>query len=425
MTPDRTLLASPALESRLFPATPLAPGCSLGTSVLPPLLRPDAELSVLDISEYFGETSGGVRTYLLHKARYVHSREHLRQVILVPGRHDAVTESEGVRCYRLRGPSIPTRKPYRFMLATRSTERIVRHERPGLVEIGSAWIAPWLVRRAGRGDAVPAVWFYHDNFPRVLAPAADHQAPGRWTRAGLAWRYARLVSRSCRATLASTDFMARELERHGVERVTRVSLGVDLDRFNPERRYRREETRREHGLPDGPLALFVGRIALEKRIDLILDAWPAIERRTGARLALVGAGPDVDRFRARPGADRVYWLPFQRDRDRLADLIAAADLVVSATTTETFGLAALEALASGTPVVAADVGGIAEHVVRSGAGAVFPSGDRDGLGDAAATVLQGDPAALGARGRRHAEAHHAWPVVLDRIFEVYRQVIAK
>jgi len=396
---------------------------SLASATLPPLLRPGAELSVLDISEYFGETSGGVRTYLVHKARYVESRPGLRHAIVVPGAQDALTQATGVRCYRLRGPSVPTRKPYRFMLATRSTQRILQHERPDLVEIGSAWLAPWIARKALRDGATPAVWFYHDNFPRVVAPHANHRTPGRWTRAGAAWRYARFVSRFCQATLVTTDFIADELEHHGVERVVRVSLGVDLERYHPDRRLDRAQTRKLHGLPEGPLALVVGRFAPEKRIDLVLDAWPAIARRTGARLALVGTGPLERELRCRAGAARAHWLPFESDRDRLADLIAAVDVVISASDTETFGLAALEALACGTPVVSADMGGVAEHVTRSGGGALFLSGDVGALADAVTGVLLGDPTSLGARGRVYAERHHDWPTVLDGIFNVYRDIL--
>ncbi len=93
---------------------------SLARATLPPRLRPGAEVSVLDISEFFGETSGGVRTYLLQKARHVAADPALRHVLVVPGARDLVLEGQGVRCYRLRGPTIPTRKPYRFMLAPRS-----------------------------------------------------------------------------------------------------------------------------------------------------------------------------------------------------------------------------------------------------------------------------------------------------------------
>jgi alpha-1,6-mannosyltransferase len=189
------------------------------------------------------------------------------------------------------------------------------------------------------------------------------------------------------------------------------------------RRETAAETRRRHGLPDGPLAMYVGRLAVEKEVELLLRAWPAVERRTGARLVLVGDGPARRRLQRRPGSERFHWLPFQRDRDRLADLFAAVDLGVAPCSIETFGLSALEALASGTPLLSADRGGVAETVGRSGAGAVFRSGDPVALADQAERLLRGDLAELGAAGRRYAEAHHGWDAVLDRIFDVYRGIL--
>ena len=390
---------------------------------LPPRLRPAAELGVLDITEFFGETTGGVRTYLLQKAQYVQRHPRLRQTIVVPGARDEILEAGGVRCYRLHGPSVPTQKPYRFMLATRSTSRIVAHERPDLIEVGSTWFAPWLVHLAKRRVDLPVVWFYHSNFPRVIAPWPERAARLRRAAADFAWSYVRRLGRMVRATLAPSDFVARELERQGVDRVVRVSLGVDLGRFHPGRRAAAAETRRRHGLPEGPLAVYVGRLAAEKEVDLLLTAWREVERRTGARLVLVGDGPARRRLHRSAGSERLHWLPFEQDRDRLADLLAAVDLAVAPCSIETFGLSALEALASGTPLLSADRGGVAETVTRSGAGALFPSGDAGALADQAERLFRGDLAALGAAGRRHAEAHHGWDAVLNRIFHVYREIL--
>jgi alpha-1,6-mannosyltransferase len=380
---------------------------------------------VLDISEFFGDTTGGVRTYLLQKARYVEVRPGLRQVLVVPGARDSIHETAGVRCYRLHGPSVPTQRPYRFMLATRSTSRIVAHERPDLIEVGSAWFAPWLVHFARRRLEVPVVWFYHSNFPRVIAPWPTQAGVARRAASGLAWSYVRRLGQLVEATLAPSDFVAAELGREGVERVHRVALGVDLDRFHPRRRAYARETRRSLGLPEGPLALFVGRFAREKELDVLLDAWPAIQRRSGARLVLIGDGPARRRLQRRPGSERLFWLPFERDRERLADLLAAVDLYVSPCSLETFGLSALEAIASGTPLVTADRGGVAETVTRSGAGARFASGDAASLADTVCRMLTADLDTMGARGRSYAEAHHGWDTVLDRIFAIYRGILGR
>jgi alpha-1,6-mannosyltransferase len=391
---------------------------------LPPRLRAAAAVGVLDISEFFGDTTGGVRTYLLEKAKYVQRNPDLRQVLVVPGARDEILEASGVRCYRLHGPSIPTQKPYRFMLATRSTTRIVAHERPDLIEVGSAWCAPWLVHLATRRRQVPAVWFYHSNFPRIIAPRPQSAGWTRLTASALAWRYVHRLGRLVQATIAPSRTVALELESAGVENVVHVPLGVDLDRFNPARRVRAAETRRRFGLPAGPLALYVGRLAAEKDLDLLLSGWMEVERRTGAHLALIGAGPEAGALRRSKAGARAYWLPYERDRDLLADLYAAVDLVVAPGSAETFGLAALEALASGVPVLSADQGGVAETIGRSGAGRLHASGDPSHLTEVAVALLGDDLPALGLLGRRYAEEHHGWDTVFDRLFATYRRVLA-
>jgi alpha-1,6-mannosyltransferase len=270
---------------------------------------------------------------------------------------------------------------------------------------------------------VPAIWFYHSNFPRVIAPRPESAGRARRAAAEFAWRYVRRLGRLVRATLAPSDFVARELERAGVERVVRVGLGVDLARFNPARRDATADIRRRHGLPEGPLAIYVGRLAAEKEVDLLLEAWLEVRRRTGASLLLVGDGPARRRLQRRPGSDRLHWLPFQQDRDELADLLAAADLMVSPCSIETFGLSALEALASGTPLLGADRGGIGETIARSGAGATFAAGSAGELAAQAEVLLRSDLTALGAAGRRYAEADHGWDAVLNRVFDIYRDIL--
>src|SRR5687768_1653994 len=85
------------LEQTLFPAVPPS-ALDLRAAPLPPRLRPDAKLGVLDITEFFVETTGGIRTYLLEKAKYVEASPSLRHVLVVPGPTDSITQSDGVRC---------------------------------------------------------------------------------------------------------------------------------------------------------------------------------------------------------------------------------------------------------------------------------------------------------------------------------------
>jgi alpha-1,6-mannosyltransferase len=391
----------------------------------PSPIRETAAVRVLDITEWFGETSGGVRTYLNEKATYVAGRPDFAQVLVVPGQEDSVTEQPGMRCYRLRGPHIPTQKPYRFMLATRSIRRIIESERPSVIEVGSCFAVPWIVKRAARASGIPLVGFFHGNLARTVCPFPERASAMQRRVYETTWKYMRAVYSRCDVTVCASEFAAADLADHGVERVAVVPLGVDLAHFHPRRREVACETRERLGLPtDRRLIAFIGRFAREKEIDVLLDAWPSIEQRTDAALVLVGDGhqrQQVDALARR--SDRVYRVPYQSDRDALADLLAAVDVVVSPGSAETFGLCALESLASGTPVLAADRGGVAEQLIKSGAGVMFTAGDPDALASAALDLLDRDDLhMLGFHGRSYAEREHEWSATFDRLFACYREV---
>ncbi len=395
------------------------PGLSIGTDALPPVLRPRARRAVLDITEFYGETSGGVRTYLFEKARYVQARTDLRHVVVVPGRRDAISETSGVRCYRLRGPRVPTQAPYRFMLATRSSRRIVEHEQPHVIEVGSIGLVPWIVHRTARRAGVPLVAFYHSHLPRQIAPSGRRAPVHRRAGEALAWHYLRTLDRHFTTTIVASDYVARELAAAGMDRTTRVPLGVDLTLFDPAHRDAATTTRRLAGLSMRPIVLYVGRLARDKELEMLIDGWRLAERSTDAELVIVGDGPRAALLRARAEGLRVRFVPYVGNRLRLARLMAASTLYVAPSSTETFGLAAIEALASGLPVLAADTGGVTELVERSGAGGHFETGSPGSVAEELVRLLQTDLVTLGRRGRAYAEREHGWSQVLARLFAVY------
>jgi alpha-1,6-mannosyltransferase len=282
------------------------------------------------------------------------------------------------------------------------------------------------VRLAARGLDIPAVAFFHSNFPRVFAPFPERARGLRRAMSELAWKYVRYLDQNFAQTIVCSEFAASDLRAAGVDRVTRIPLGVDLDHFTPTRRAQSREVRARYGLSEGPLAGFVGRFAVEKEVGLLLEAWPEVHRRTGAMLALIGDGPMRASLVAQAdGAPWARFLPYERDRDELADLLASLDLCVAPSSIETFGLSALEALSSGTPVLSADRGGVGEQVTSSGAGAHFASGDAGSLAEAAVSLFRSDLDALGRKGRAYAEHDHSWDSVFDRIFALYRTLVRR
>ena len=104
----RAATPTPAVS---LPAVAQTTRLPLSRAALPERDRPQATLTVLDITKWFGEGSGGVRTYLGEKARHVAAHDALRHVLVVPGPFDGVALGDGVRTYRVRGPLIPSIPP--------------------------------------------------------------------------------------------------------------------------------------------------------------------------------------------------------------------------------------------------------------------------------------------------------------------------
>lgn len=185
------------------------------------------------------------------------------------------------------------------------------------------------------------------------------------------------------------------------------------------------EARRRHAPSGAPLLLFFGRLEYEKGAQDLLAALPKIRQaHPGTRLVVAGKGRHLPqlieqarKLRVRRAVDFVGHLP---DRALVASL-AAADVTVLPSRYEPFGIAALEAAAAGTPLVASTAGGLGEVVHDGETGLSFPAGDATGLAGAVRAVLD-DPAAARRRARA-AKARLAtgfgWPEIAAETARVY------
>ncbi|HET7602408.1 MAG TPA: glycosyltransferase [Gemmatimonadales bacterium] len=393
----------------------------LDTRHLPPVERQAASLAVMDISEYYGPDSGGVRTYLHEKSRYVTQHEDLRQSVVLPYDTSRVQSAAGSRVYRIRSPRIPFQDTYRVFVDRPAVASIMAHERPDVVEVGSAYGAPWVSAGAARALGIPLVWYFHAHLPRILAPTGGASSIIRRGAARAAVRYVRAVARRADLVLAGSESVRRDLHGYGIERVDVVPLGVDTATFHPSRRAARRATLARLSLPDAPIVLYTGRFTAEKQLDAAVRAWRQV-RTPGATLVLAGAGPRGEALRAAAGA-RVRVVPFEADRDRLADLYAAADLYLAPGPAETFGLSAHEAMAAGTPVLSVDAGAVADAVRQAECGSTWPLGDEAAMA-AMVDQLLGTGGDMRAAARAYVEQHHQWATVFGRLFSIYERLRA-
>jgi alpha-1,6-mannosyltransferase len=363
-------------------------------------------MHVADVTMFYAAQSGGIRRYLQEKRRWFEARPAHRHSLVLP--RGAAALGEGA----IEVPSVPLpfSSGYRLPLARRPAALALEALAPDLIEAGDPYHLAWAALDAGQALGVPVVGFYHSDLPRLARKLGGLRGER------LAESYVRRLYSQFDLVLAPSLCMAERLRDLGVERVRRQTLGVDTRVVRPARRdvaWRlRLGARREDRL-----LIFVGRFAPEKNLH---ELYAAMDRLgPGHLLILVGGGNPPP-----PRAD-VRVVPYIADAAQLASLIACCDAFIHAGDQETFGLAALEAMACGVPVVAARAAGLAELVDEQVGAAVFPGG-RGGLGVALAEAVEElfarNLAPLRAAARRRAQQYD-WSRVLPEIVAQYRRLL--
>ena len=227
----------------------------------------------------------------------------------------------------------------------------------------------------------------------------------------------RLVTQRAAAAVAVSEAVRERLATHGIRprELTVIPNGLDLAAFplTPPAPKSRPFT-----------AAFLGRLTEEKGVLVLLEAAPLFLKTPDVRLVVVGDGPlhvAVEEAARRYGP-RLTYLGHQHD---VRAVYHAVDAVLIPSLSEGHPLTALEAMASGLPVVASRTGGLPEIVVEGETGVLVPPGDPRELADALVGLAKDRDRrrALGAAGRRRVEKEFAVERLLERLIEVYRQVL--
>jgi glycosyltransferase involved in cell wall biosynthesis len=178
-----------------------------------------------------------------------------------------------------------------------------------------------------------------------------------------------------------------------------------------------------------PRICSVGRLSREKGHLLLLKAMSIVVKSVPeAQLQICGEGPELSTIARRAEvnglAENVALLGFVRD---VRSLLAAADVFVMPSLSEGLGVAVLEAMAMGKPVVATDAGGLPEAVMHGETGLVVPAGDAEALAEAMTALLEKPTRAreMGRAGRQRALSHFDRPRIVDRVVAHYEEVLAK
>ncbi|MFI9275151.1 glycosyltransferase [Kitasatospora sp. NPDC052896] len=374
-----------------------------------------SSLCIVRLANFVTPVSGGLRTALRHLGAGYLAAGH-RPVLIVPGprRRDELTDQG--RVITLPGRPLPGSGGYRLLADRHAVAAELAALAPDRLEVSDRttlrWTGSWATRRG-----IPAAMVSHESATGLLR---THGVPSPVARA-LADRLNSRTARCYDTVVCTTAWAAAEFRRLGVRNLVRAPLGVDLALLHPDRRD--PAVRARYASPDRTLLVLCSRLSAEKRPGLALDALAEL-RACGHRAALVvaGTGPLRERLeaRARRAGLPVRFLGYVSERRELAGLLASADVVLAPGPVETFGLAALEALACGTPVV----------VSRSSAlpGIAGPAGmaaEDSGAGLAAAVLalLARPEPQRRATARARAEGY-GWPAAVAAFLAVHESARA-
>ncbi|CAA0133444.1 GDP-mannose-dependent alpha-(1-6)-phosphatidylinositol dimannoside mannosyltransferase [Mycolicibacterium vanbaalenii] len=355
-------------------------------------------MRVVQVANFYGPRSGGLRTAVDRLgAEYVAAGHAV--FLIVPGQcTQTVTLPSGVIRISLPARRIPLTGGYRAVLPRPVTDLLERL-RPDALEVSDRLtlrsLGDW-----GRRHGASTVMISHERLDRLVGQVLP--VPLARTVADAANRR---TAANYDAVVCTTEFAREEFDRIGATNLVTVPLGVDLEQFHPRRHS--EAVRERWAGPNQLLLVHCGRLSVEKHAHRSIGTVAALrDSGVDARLVVVGEGPQRARLQRQAAQLPVAFTGFIGCRDTVAGILASADIALAPGPHETFGLAALEALACGTPAVVSRTSALAE-ILTSDSGATADN-DADAIAGAVTTIMS-RPESQRRRSARQRAEQFSWP----------------
>ncbi|MEB3982552.1 glycosyltransferase [Mycobacterium sp. 663a-19] len=311
-------------------------------------------MRVAQVANFYGPRSGGLRTAVDRLGAEYCAAGH-EVFLIVPGaRAECIRLPTGVVRITLPARLIPFTGGYRAVRPW-PVKRVLESLKPDALEVSDRLtlrsLGPW-----GREHGANTVMISHERLDRLVGQILPHRP---------AERFADFANRRTAANydtvVCTTGFAREEFDRIGATNTVTVPLGVDLHTFHPRRHS--HLVRRRWAAPEQILLVHCGRLSVEKRVDRSIDALGALcHAGVDARLVVAGEGPLRARLQRQAARLPIDFTGFIDDRHAVAGLLATADVTLAPGPHETFGLAALESLACGTPAVVSRTSALTEIV---------------------------------------------------------------
>ncbi|NOU93066.1 glycosyltransferase [Paenibacillus sp. LMG 31456] len=268
---------------------------------------------------------------------------------------------------------------------------------------------------------VPIVASYHTHFDQYLS-----YYKLQWMEPML-WKYMLWFHQECQKIYVPSESTLLHLQDKGLKRMEIWSRGVQEDLFSPIVDH--AQVWKQYGInPDRFIILFVGRLAPEKSMDVLLQTFHSLTDRIRAEAHLVITGdgplyqPLLEEYGERPD---ITFTGFKQGRE-LSDLYAAADVFLFPSATETFGNVILEAMASGTAVIGSAAGGVKDTIHHNQNGLLCTPGNITEFVNAVELLYhnEGQRIEISEAGRAYS-LHQSWEQIFSRLYDSYLSVLSE
>lgn len=350
--------------------------------------------------------------------RLCHTVEHLQRLgddVLIFSPEGGLTEYKGAKIYGVDGFPLPLYPELKLAWPTPAIGQELERFQPDIVHVANPAVLGLGGLYYAKKFNIPLVASYHTHLPQYL----HHYGLG--ILEGFLWELLKGAHNQADLNLCTSTAMVEELTNHGIERADLWQRGVDTEMFQPHFASAEMRDRLSAGHSDSTLLLYVGRLGAEKEIDRIK---PILEAIPNARLALVGDGPNREALEEHFADTPTHFVGYLRGRE-LAEAYASADAFIFPSRTETLGLVLLEAMAAGTPVVAARSGGIPDIVTDGVNGYLFDPADDEGAIAATKMLLERSEEREALRDNARLEAERwGWSAATQQLRNYYQSVLS-
>lgn len=365
-------------------------------------------MKIAIVTETFLPSTDGIVTRLKKAIEYFLSESH---EVLVIAPDLGVTEYRGAKVIGVKPITFPFYRYRKWGFPSRKVYHELKKFEPDVIHaVNPVLLATSAVTAAQKLD-VPLVSSYHTHLPKYLDFYKIYK-PAK----PLLWWYIRRQHKNADINLVTSETIKKELDQEGIERLSVIPRGVDVEKRHPKFKDADMRARLTNGKPENKLLVFIGRLAIEKEIHKLL---PMLEKRTDISLAIIGDGPARDELEKVFEGTGTVFTGFLHGEE-LSKAYASSDAFIFPSISETLGLVILEGMASGLPIIAAKSGPTMEQVSHEVNGMLYENEDLDSLLDAVEVIDEKDKfKAIKEEARREA-LKFSWENASKRLLDYYK-----